>query len=174
LDVVDNNATASVHWTMRDFTDVPTKDCATYVHHTFTADATKLPVNLQIFDSPTIPAGAPTMPGLPPGFDLPPGLSLPPGMALPPGISVPTLGQPGDMFIIFSGQAVAANHHSDLRTLPGCRTVVNDERQQYDMTGAMIQTTADPNDPDHLAGQKTDQGNGGQIVLTWDLRRGGD
>jgi hypothetical protein len=66
---------------------------------------------------------------------------------------------------------VPAKHHSDTRTLPGCRVVVQDEKHQYDMTGAMIQATPDPNDPNHLAGQKVDQTDGGKMVITWDLRR---
>jgi hypothetical protein len=176
VDVVDNKATATVNWSMRDFTDVPTKDCATHVHHTFTAEATRLPIDVQIFDAPTIPAGS-TMPGLPPELNLPPGFSLPPGMTpppgtrLPPGMTIPSLGEPGTVFIMVPGQAVPGNHHTDTRTLPGCRAVVNDENHQYSMAGAMIQATPDPNDSNHLVGQKVDQTDGGKMVITWDLRR---
>jgi hypothetical protein len=172
IDVVENQATASVHWSMRNFTDVPTKDCATYVHYTFTADASKLPVDVQIFDSPTIPAGAtPPELNLPPGFSLPPGLTLPPGTSLPPGITVPTFGEPGTIFIVFAGQAVPANQHTDTRSLPGCRVATQDGNHQYDLAGMMIQAKLDPSDPNHLAGQKVDQANGGKTVITWDLRR---
>ena len=94
ITVAENVATAEVHWTMTDFTDVPLKECQTFVHHTFTADGTKLPVQLTIvLNPPTIPAGA--APGqLPPGFKLPPGVELPPGFefpTLPPGTTLPGL-----------------------------------------------------------------------------------
>jgi hypothetical protein len=172
ITVVDSKASADVHWQMTDFTDVKTRECATYVHHTFSSDATKLPVDLTIvLNTPALPTGPITLPEgitLPPGATLP-GFTLPPGMTLPPGIvGVPT----GGPFFMYSGALVKGNHHTDLRTLPGCKRVVTDEAHPYTMTGALIQATVDPNDPDHLVGENVVQDRTGKTVYRWDLRRG--
>jgi hypothetical protein len=148
ITVVDSKATADVHWQMTDFTDVKTRECATYVHHTFLSDATKLPVDLTIvLNTPALPTGPITLPEgitLPPGATLP-GFTLPPGMTLPPGIvGVPT----GGPFFMYSGALVKGNHHTDLRTLPGCKRVVKDEAHPYNMTPCL--TVARRYRPHHL------------------------
>src|SRR6185295_8371379 len=133
--VVENVATTEVHWESKDFIDVPTRECATYVHDTFTAADYRLPTELTIaLNPPKPPAGM--VPGqLPPGFELPPGMELPADfefptmpteMTLPPGVTLPPgMTLPSDMFgpFIMYATAIEAvvtdNHHLDTRTLPG-------------------------------------------------------
>jgi hypothetical protein len=185
ITVDENEATAAVQWELKDFTDVPTKDCQTFAHHTFSASGTQLPISVTIAMNPALPAGGLTMPELPPGITLPPGSTLPgggaqarglpPGVSLPPGITLPSLAA-GGYFIQYTPterSEVGGTHHSDLQTTPGCRRDVKDERHAYTFNGAQIDTTPDPNDPNHLAGEKVIEGKNTKTVIKWDLRRAG-
>jgi hypothetical protein len=187
--VVESEATAEVHWKVTDFTDVPTRECATYVHGTFGADGSKLPVMLTIVLNPPTapPAGAPVLPPgftlppgmeLPPGFELPPGMQLPPGFELPAGMTAPTVGP----FIQYTTPAeaeVSGNNHLDTRSLPGCKQTLVDEKQPYHMAGGMIQLMApsyaqpygDPDNDNHLVGEKITQTDNGKTTIKWDLIR---
>jgi hypothetical protein len=179
INVDENEATATLQWEMKDFTDVPTKDCLTFSHQTFFATATNLPVSLTIAMNPTIPSGPFTMPELPPGvelppgFSLPPGVTLPPGMTLPPGFEVPSLTPGGAFFQYLSTDKseVTGTHRSDIQSLPGCKRETKDERHPYHIVGAHVDSPVDPNDPNHLVGEKVIEVKNGKTVITWDLRR---
>jgi hypothetical protein len=192
ITVAENVVTAEVHWTMTDFTDVPLKECQAFVHHTFTAAGYKLPVDMTIeLGTPAIPSG--TAPGqLPPGFELPPGVELPPGfefpssglppgITLPPGMTIPsmTVG-PFVQYLPTSDAEVTGNHHSDLQSMDGhnCVKNVQDERHPYHMAPGMIEVTSkfappfgDPDDANHLVGEKVTKAANGQTTLKWDLSR---
>jgi hypothetical protein len=179
IDVDENEATATLQWELKDFTDVPTKDCLTYSHQTFFATATNLPVALTIAMNPTIPSGPITMPELPPGVELPPGFSfepgasLPPGVTLPPGFEVPSL-TPGGAFFQYAStetSEVTGTHHSEIQSLPGCKRETKDERHPYHIAGAHVESPVDPADPNHLVGEKTIETKNGRSVIKWDLRR---
>jgi hypothetical protein len=103
---------------------------------------------------------------------LPPGATLPPGITLPPGLAPPTGGGPFFVYAATSKSEVAGNHHLDSRTLPGCRQTQSDEKWPYFLTGALIQVTIDPNDPNHLVGEKViSETSQGKTVVKWDLTR---
>jgi hypothetical protein len=183
INVDENVATASLQWELKDFTNVPTRECLAYNNQSFFATATLLPVALTIGMNPTIPTGPVTMPVLPPGFELPPGFTLPPGasqppglppgMTLPPGFELPSL-TPGGAFVQYATtdkSEVTGTHRSDLQSLPGCKREVKDERHPYHIVGAHIDTPVDPNDPNHLVGEKLIQGKNGKTVIKWDLKR---
>jgi hypothetical protein len=167
LDVDENVATASLQYEFKDFTDVPTRDCLTHSHQTFFATATLLPVSLTIAINPTIPSGPLTVPGLPPGF------ALPPGMTLPPGFEMPSF-SPGGAFFQYGPtdkSEVAGTHHSDIQSTPGCKKEVKDERHVYQIMGAHVDSPVDPDDPNHLVGEKIIETNNSKTVIKWDLRR---
>lgn len=186
ITVDEGEATAAVQWELKDFTDVPTRDCQTHAYHTFSARGTLLPVSLTIAMNPTLPAGEFTIPELPPGVELPPGLNLPPGalqppglppgMTLPPGITLPSLTE-GGAFIQYTpteGSRLVGNHNTDLQTTPGCKRELKDERHEYSFNGAHIDAKVDPDDPNHLKGEKVIEGQRGtKTVIKWDLRRAG-
>jgi hypothetical protein len=167
LDVDENVATATLQYEFKDFTDVATKDCLTHSHQTFFATATLLPVSLTIAMNPTIPSGPLTLPGLPPGFALPPGMTLPPGFEMPSS-------SPGGAFFQYGPtdkSEVAGTHHSDIQSTPGCKREVKDERHVYQIMGAHIDSPLDPDDPNHLVGEKIIETNNSKTVIKWDLRR---
>jgi hypothetical protein len=183
INVDENEATATLQWEMKDFTDVPTRECQAYSHQTFFATATLLPVSFTIAMNPTIPTGPLTMPELPPGFTLPPGFSLPPGatqppglppgMTLPPGFEMPSM-TPGGAFFQYAPtdkSEVTGTHRSETQSLPGCKREAKDERHAYNITGAHVDSPVDPNDPNHLVGEKTIEAKNGKTVIKWDLRR---
>ncbi len=68
---------------------------------------------------------------------------------------------------------MSGTHHAELKTQPGCKLAVNDEPQAYEMTGGHVPVTVNPDDPNHLVGEKVvvDSPNG-KTVITWDLTRG--
>ena len=68
---------------------------------------------------------------------------------------------------------MSGTHHGESKTQPGCKVAVSDEPRPYEMTGAHVPVTVDPDDPNHLAGEKVvvDSPNG-KTVITWDLTRG--
>jgi hypothetical protein len=175
INVVENRATASVKWEMKDFTNVPYKDCPdARVHHTFVANGNNLPVELTIvLNRPNVPSGGFTIPELPPGITLPPGFALPPGMTLPPGVELPNLA-PGGAFVQYqlgNKSEIIGNHRSETKTNP-CSLIVKDERHPYQIAGAHIDTPVDPNDPNRLVGEKTSNVPNGKTVIKWDLKRG--
>ena len=175
ISVVDNQASASVHWAMHDFTDVATKTCNVYTHQTFSADADRIPIDITlVLNQRSIPSGPSATSGLPPGFQLPPGVELPPGFSLPPGLTLPG-GPSVSTFFRYSnsGQPIPGNHHSDSVTEPGCKRLVTDQAQPYQIAGALIPVTVDANDPDHVMGENSAaSGPTGRIVIQWDLHRG--
>jgi hypothetical protein len=173
VEVVENQATGTTHYAMHDFTDVATRECATYVHHTWSVDG-KAQADVQIILTPSIPAGGPA--GLPdlssiPGMPPLPDMSNLPGMQLPPGQVMPGFA-PGGYFLLVTLPEATGNHRSDTRTLPGCKKEVKDEKYSYGKSNASANGTVDPNDPDHLAGEQVQQTQNGKVVLKWDLRRG--
>jgi hypothetical protein len=185
IDVVDNKATATTHYAMHDFTDVATKECLTFVHHTFTVDG-KAPADLQIIPNPTLPAGGmpdlsaiPGMPdltgipGMPDLTNLPgmPGLPGGPTANLPPGQVMPGFA-PGGVFLLITLPEATGTHHSETRTLPGCKNVIADEKYLYGKYNTTANATIDPNDPDHMAGESVQQTEHGNATLKWDLHRG--
>jgi hypothetical protein len=178
VDVVDNEATATTHYAMHDFSDVASKDCLTIVHHSWSADG-KAAADLQIIETPTIPAGMPDLSAIPGVPDLPglPDLTNLPGMPgggnahLPPGQVVPGFA-PGGVFLLLTLPEAAGTHHSETRTLPGCKTVLADEKYSYVKSNLSANPTVDPNDPDHLKGEQVQQYEHGSAILKWDLRRG--
>jgi hypothetical protein len=129
--------------------------------------------------NPTLPAGPITMPELPPGFTLPPGFSLPPGATLPPGTTLPPGFElpsltPGGAFFQYTPTdktEVAGTHRSETQTTPGCKRENKDERHPYNIPGAHVDSPVDPNDPNHLKGEKIIEARNGKTVITWDLRR---
>jgi hypothetical protein len=193
ITVVEGVATAEVHWTMTDFTDAPQKECQVFVHHTFSAVDYKVPVQLTIvLNTPTSPSGTP--PGqLPPGFELPPGMelppgfefptgALPPGVTLPPGMTIPS-GGPFIQYTTTNESEVQGNHHTDSLTLDGhnCVKNVKDERQPYHMSPGMLEVAStsaplygDPEDPNHVKGEKVTKSDHGQTTVKWDLSRDQD
>jgi hypothetical protein len=180
IDVDENEATATLQWELKDFLDVPTKECLTYNHQTLFATATKLPVAFAIAMNPTLPTGPVTLPPgfeLPPGFSLPPGMSqpggLPPGMTLPPGFELPSLTPGGAFFQYATGDKdiVTGTHRSETQSLPGCKREAKDEPYPYHVAGAHVDATVDPNDPNHLVGEKTIEAQNGKMVIKWDLKR---
>ena len=183
INVDENEATATLQWELKDFTDVPTRECQVYSHQTWFASATRLPVAFTFAMNPVIPTGTVTMPDLPPGFEFPPGFSLPPGltqpgglppgMTLPPGFELPSL-TPGGAFFQYATSDqdnVTGTHRSETQTLPGCKREAKDEPHLYHVAGAHVDAQLDPNDPNHLVGEKTVEANNGKIVIKWDLRR---
>jgi hypothetical protein len=193
ITVVENEATAQVSWAMHDFTDVPLKECATHVYLTATADGTKLPVSLAIvIPKAPVSAPAPGPGGLPPGFALPPGIELPPGfelpsgMGLPPGVELPPgfelppglempTGQ-GEPFIQYAStekSEVAGNNHLDTRSMPGCVQTITDAKQPYHFGGGQVAVKINPEEPNHLVGEKTieDRARKTKTVIKWDLIR---
>jgi hypothetical protein len=170
ITVDEGEATAAVQWELKDFTDAPTRDCQTHAYHTFSASGTLLPVSLTIALNPTLPSGELTMP------ELPPGVVLPPGVTLPPGITLPALTE-GGAFIQYTpteGSRLVGNHNTDLLTTPGCKRELKDERHEYSFNGAHIDAKLDPDDPNHLTGEKVIEVQGGtRTVIKWDLRRVG-
>jgi hypothetical protein len=194
ITVDKNRATAEVHWDMHDFTDVPARDCATYVHHSYSAVDYKLPIVLTIaLNPPKRPAGGPpelppgfTLPGyelppgfpvppemiLPPGATLPPGMVMPPGMVLPPGVDAPpAVGTPFFTFATADNTEVIGKHRSDVRSLPGCQPVIVEKVHRYHVEGAMVEVTVDPDNPNRTAGEKLGTIPGGRSVIRWDLTR---
>jgi hypothetical protein len=190
ITVDENKATASLQWELKDFTDVPTRECMVYNHQTFFASATRLPVGFAIAMNPKLPTGPVTLPELPPGFELPPGLefppgftlppglgqpaALPPGVTIPPGLEQPSL-KPGDFFFQYATtdtSEVSGTHRSEIQSLPGCKREAKDERHPYNITGHHIDAPVDPNDPNHLVGEKVIEAKNGKTVIKWDLRRG--
>jgi hypothetical protein len=129
---------------------------------------------------PEFPPGFEVPPGLefPPGFTLPPGLgepaALPPGVTIPPGFELPSM-TPGDFFFQYTTtdmSEVSGTHRSEIQALPGCKREAKDERHPYNITGHQIDAPVDPNDPNHLVGEKVIEVKNGKTVIKWDLRRG--
>jgi hypothetical protein len=184
ITVVENKATAAVHWTMHDFIDVPLKECLTHVHLTSTADGTNLPVNFEIV-IPKAPAVLPPgggFPGLPPGIELPPGMELPPGFEFPtelfpPGTELPpgVTGIVGPFFMYQSTDKseIDGNDHIDTRSMPGCRQTVTDAKHPFHIGGGMVEVKINPDDPNHLVGEKVteDTAHKSKTVIKWDLIR---
>jgi len=121
---------------------------------------------------------------LPPGFEFPPGFAfpaglgqpptLPPGVTLPPGFEQPSL-KPGDFFFQYATNEkseVSGTHRSETQTLPGCKREAKDEHHPYNISGHHIDAPANPNDPNHLVGEKVIEATNSKTVITWDLRRG--
>ena len=194
ITLVEDEATMDVQWQMRDFTNVPLKECpGRHLHLTSTANGTRLPVSLQIVlqSAPTLPPGG--IPELPPGFELPPGLelppemtlppgqTLPPGMTLPPGVSMPTFGKPFFMYSSTDRSEIAGNDHIDTVSMPGCRQTITDTKHAHHIAGAFVEVEAPPKfniigeeqDPNRLVGEKVIDmpGGKGKIVIKWDLIR---
>jgi hypothetical protein len=184
IDVAENEATATTHYTMHDFTDVATKECQTMVHHTWTADG-KGKADFQLIETPSIPAGGldlSAIPGMPdlssiPGMPDLTNLLTPPSLPdgtqprLPPGQVMPSLA-PGGLFLLLTLPEATGTHHSETRTLPGCKTVNADEKYSYVKSNLSANPTLDPNDPDHLKGEQSQPSTTGSAILKWDLRRG--
>jgi hypothetical protein len=183
IDVDEDVATATLQWEAKDFTDVQTRDCLVYSHQTFFATATLLPLSVTIGMNPTLPSGPLTMPELPPGFVLPPGFNLPPGdtqppglppgMTLPPGFEMPSL-SPGGAFFQYrpiDNTELAGTHRSDIQSTPGCKREVKEQRHAYQIAGAHVDSPVDPNDPNHLVGEKVIETKNSKTVIKWDLRR---
>jgi hypothetical protein len=184
IDVADNDASATIHYAMHDFTDVATKDCLTMVHHTWTADG-QGKADFQLIETPSIPAGMPDLsaipgmpdltgiPGMPDLTNLPGMPTLPDGTTarLPPGQVMPTLA-PGGIFLLLTLPEATGTHHSETRTLPGCKTVNADEKYSYVKSNLSANPTVDPNDPDHIKGEQVQPSEHGSATLKWDLRRG--
>jgi hypothetical protein len=160
ITVVENKATAAVHWTLHDFTDVPIRECAVHVRHSFSADGDRLPVDLTIATKvDPVPTGGFSFPGFPPGMELPPGM-------VPPSSPGPFIG-----YAPTESSELVGNHHTDIRSMPGCQQAVSDEQHKYQLTGAMIEVTIDPDDPNHLSGEKVVDSTHGKTTITWDLTR---
>jgi len=185
IDVVDNDTTATTRYAMHDFTDVAAKDCLTIVHHSWSADG-KAAADLQIIETPTMPAGGvpdisaipgmpdlSSIPGMPDLTNLPAMPAMPDGTSprLPPGQVMPTMA-PGGIFLLLTLPEAAGTHHSETRTLPGCKNVMADEKYTYAKSNLSANPTVDPNDPDHMKGEQVQPSPNGSAVLKWDLRRG--
>jgi hypothetical protein len=67
---------------------------------------------------------------------------------------------------------VSGNRHSEVKSLPGCKLDVKDERHQYHVAGAQVQLTVDPDDPNHLVGEKETVVPHSRSLITWNLIRG--
>lgn len=194
ITVVEDVATADVQWRMRDFTDVPLRECPTsHLHLTSTANASGLPVSLQIVMQASPSPGPGAFPELPPGFALPPGVelppemtlppgqTLPPGVPLPPGVSLPAGGKPFFMYSSTDKSEVGGNDHIDTISMPGCRQTITDTKHPYHITGALVEFETPPKfnfigeeqDPNHIVGEKVIDmpGGKGKIVIKWDLIR---
>lgn len=196
--VARNTAAAEVHWELHDLIDVPLKECLTHVHLNNTAVGYKLPVDFTIaLNTPKVqvvitpPAGADLTPPasfelppgfefppgfelppgfeFPPGFQLPPGMTMPPGTDLPPGAPVPSVG-PFFRYASNASSEVGGNNHLDTVGMPGCKQTITDTRQPYHIDGALIELTVDPNNPNHIVGQKELKLPVGSRVIKWDLR----
>lgn len=173
ITVVKNEASAQVQYQMRDFTDVPTRECATYNHQSWSALGNNLPVELTIVARNRAGQSAASTPAAP-ASGLPAGVKLPAGVELPPGFVMPDLGAPapGQDFFRYTAvrTPVSGQQRSDIRSLPGCRQVVANTSYAYHVEGAMIPLSplADRN---HFKGEKITRLPDGTRTITWDLKR---
>lgn len=173
ITVVKNEASAQVQYQMRDFTDVPTRECATYNHQSWSALGNNLPVELTIVARNRAGQSAASTPAAP-ASGLPAGVKLPPGIELPPGFVMPDLGvpAPGQDFFRYTAvrTPVSGQQRSDIRSLPGCRQVVANTAYAYHVEGAMIPLSQRA-DPNHFKGEKITRLPDGTRTITWDLKR---
>jgi hypothetical protein len=183
ITVVESEATAAVHWTFHDFTDVPLKECLTHLYLTSTADSPGVPVTLEIViprEQIALPPGG--FPGLPPGLELPPGMELPPGFEFPtelfpPGMELPAgvSGVTGPFFMYQSTDKseIAGNDRIDTLSMPGCKHTVTDTAHPFHIGGGMIEFKIDPENPNHVVGEKVidDPARKSKTTIKWDLVR---
>ena len=163
ITVRDSEATAAVRWDMRDFTDVPTRTCATYNHNSWSVLKNNVPIELVFVLNKPLPksvaAAMPTAPALPPGVELPPGFPMPTDV---PGV--------GESFFRFQApQLLGGQHRSDIRSLPGCKQVVAEDKYDYHVEGGMIAFKATPKSSNHYKGQKIIKIPAGTRTIDWDL-----
>jgi hypothetical protein len=107
---------------------------------------------------------------LPPGFPFPTEL-FPPGTELPTGASGMT--EPFFMYQPTDKSEIAGNDKLDTRSMPGCHQAVTDTTHPFQMGGAMIEFKIDPEDPNHVVGEKVidDPAHKSKKTITWDLVR---
>ncbi len=139
ITVRNSEATGVVRWDMRDFTDVPTRTCATYNHNSWSVLKNNVPMEVTFVLVEPLPksvaAAMPTAPALPPGVQLPAGFPTPEQMNVPGA---------GESFFRFQApQLVAGQHRSDIRSTPGCQQVVAEAKYDYHVEGAMHRLQGD-------------------------------
>ncbi len=171
ITVVESKATADVRWEMRDFTDAPARECATYNHQTFSALNSQVPVDLTVVINndmqPTLESAMPAM-------------ALPAGVQLPPGFKLPDLPPAGGNFFRYQAPAlVAGKHRSDILSLPGCRRALVEKPYDYHVEDTMVTLPpseaydgyGNPGSPNDFKGEKVTTIPGGTRKITWNLTR---
>jgi hypothetical protein len=155
ITVKDGEARANVHMTGH---TIQKGQACFYRRDDFTADATDLPIDLNILvarDLLTIP-----------NFQVP-GLPAPPqGVPAPPNL----FGADTYTFT-FRVPDVKGNDHFEERNPPGCGPVTGDRAYSLLIPGVQLAKPLDPQNPDHLHDTDVVQQGPATITTEWDLTR---
>jgi hypothetical protein len=80
----------------------------------------------------------------------------------------------GGMYLAWSVPAYSGTEHTEMRTVPpACKPVLRDDPYSVAKSHGGVQPTVDPNDLNHVAGQKVieDPNNNTTTTIKWDLSR---